>query len=234
MDLQKILAKIAKGEALSDDEKKFVGEYKTDESRIPKERLDQEISKRKAADEKAAELEGRLAELQKKVEELETSGMSEAEKAKAAAAKELKTLQEQLAKANKEKDETAKKAAELEFSVAVKNIADKHNFTDADYLGYKLQGAGVKLDDETAVGNFMKELEKTAPILFKSSAKPGAGTGGAGGGSAQSSASQRLEELGKKADLSSREVAEVIALQAQVKAEQSAQGNGHQNGGQQQ
>ena len=221
MDLLKILAKIAKGEALTDEEKKFAGDYRPDEAgRIPKERLDQEISKRKAAEDQATELNGKLAELQAKLEEAQNAGLSEADKAKAEAARQMKALQDKLAAATKEKEEAAKKAADLEFSIAVKGIAGKHHFTDADYLGYRLQSAGVKLDDENAVASFMKELEKASPALFTSDVKPGAGTGGAGANAAgqAATAKQRLLELGQKAELSGREVAEVIALQNQVRA----------------
>jgi len=236
MDLLKILSKIAKGEALTDEEKKFAGEYRPDDTgRIPKERLDQEIAKRKAAEDQLTDLNGKYAELQAKWDEQQNAGLSEAEKAKAESARQLKSLQDKLAAETKAREEAVRKAADLEFSVGVKEIAGKHNFTDAEYLGYRLQSAGIKLDDANGVASFMKELEKTAPGLFRSSAKPGAGTGGAdqsGNAGQAASANLRLQELGKKTELSSREVAEFIALQEQ--AANGQQTTTTSNGGQQQ
>ncbi len=228
MNIIDILAKIAKGESLTDAEKKFAAEYKEPEGgegRIPKERLDQEISKRKAAEDQVAQLTSKVDELTGKVEELTTSGMSEADKAKAEAAKQLKTLQAQVEKLTKERDEAAKKAADMEFSGGVRDLAAKHNFVDAEYLGYKLQAAGIKLDDAAGVAAFMKGLEKDSPNMFKSSAKPGGGTSTDGNGDAgRNNAQMRLDELGKKTELSSREVAEVIELQAQIKAGDASNG----------
>jgi vacuolar-type H+-ATPase subunit I/STV1 len=229
MKIQEILAKIAKGEALTDDEKKFLAEYKEPEGgegRIPKERLDQEIAKRKEAEAAKAELDKKIAELTEQVEQMKTSGMSEAEKAKAEAEKQLKTLHDQVAKLTKERDDAAAKAADMEFGAGVRALADKHKFVDPDYLGYKIKAAGVKLDDADGVSGLIKALEKDSPNMFRSDAKPGSGTQGAGAGGAGGGgdAKARLDELNKKLELSSREVAEVIALQAQVKAGGNAGG----------
>lgn len=229
MNISDILAKIAKGEKLAEAEIKFAGEYKVPEGeggesgRIPKERLDQEIAKRKAAEEQVTQLNQQIADLSAKVDDLQTSGMSEAEKAKAESAKQIKNLQIQVDKLTKERDDAAKKAADMEFNGGVRDLAAKYNFVDADYLGYKLQTAGIKLDDATGVATFMKGLEKDSPGMFRSSAKPGAGTQPDAGGSASSSnAKMRLEELGRKTELSSREVAEVIALQEQLASGRNA------------
>ena len=93
MKLKEILAKVAKGEALTEDEKKFLAEYQEpddggtgDGGRIPKARLDKEIEKRKQAEAKTDELTTQLEDLKSKLEDLENADMSEAEKAK----KELK------------------------------------------------------------------------------------------------------------------------------------------------
>lgn len=97
MSIAEILAKVAKGETLTDAEKQFAAGYKpaagdeeTGETggRIPKARLDAEIAKRKEADSKVAELNSKLDELNSKLEELESAGMSEAEKAKKEAEKQ--------------------------------------------------------------------------------------------------------------------------------------------------
>lgn len=241
MSIAEILAKVAKGETLTDAEKQFAANYKPaagdDEggdkdtaARIPKARLDAEIAKRKEADAKVAELTTKMEELTSKVEELETAGMSEADKAKKEAEKAAAKTAAQLAQLTKERDEAVAKAAEMEFTGKVRDLAGKHNFTDAEYLGYKLRAGAVKLEDESAVAAFMKGLEKTAPGMFKSTAKPGAGTTADGTQSVQvSAAKKRLDELNGKKELSSREVAEVIELQGKVKAEAANDGSAAQN-----
>lgn len=242
MKIEDILAKVAKGEALTDAEKQFAADYKPaaaagdadDEknARIPKARLDAEIAKRKEADAKVAELTTRLEELNSKVEELENKGMSEADKAKNAAEKERTKTAAQIATLTKERDEAVKKAADMEFASKVQQLATKHNFTDAEYLAYKLRAGQVDLDDEGATGTFMKGLEKSTPTMFKSAARPGAGTAANGTPQAQpSAAKKRLEELQSKNELTNREVAEVIELDSKVKAEAAAAGTGNNNGG---
>ena len=49
MELKEVIAKIVAGEQLTDDEKKYLADWK-DDGRIPKSRLDQEIQKRKDAE----------------------------------------------------------------------------------------------------------------------------------------------------------------------------------------
>ena len=235
MKIEEVLAKVAKGETLTEEEKRFVADYKPaagdgggDESgaaRIPKARLDAEIAKRKEADAKVAELTSKLEELTSKVEELETAGMSEAEKAKKEAEKASAKQAAELARITKERDEAVKKAAEMEFAGKVQQLASKHGFADPDYLAFKIRSGDVKLDDEGAVATFMRGLEKAAPGMFRSTAKPGAGTTADGAPQAQTSAAKkRLEELSSKKELTNREVAEVIELQGKVKAEAAQNG----------
>lgn len=239
MKIEEILAKVAKGETLTDAEKQFVADYKPgaadtgpeeNAARIPKARLDAEIAKRKEAEDKNAELAAKLEDLTSKVEELETAGMNEAEKAKKEAEKASAKQAAQLAQLTKERDEAVKKAAEMEFNGKVQALAARHNFTDPDYLAFKLRAGAVKLDDDGAVATFMKGLEKAAPGMFKSTAKPGAGTTANGTQTAQpSAAKKRLDELNSKKELTNREVAEVIELQGKVKAEAAQNGTGVNN-----
>ena len=232
MKLKEILAKVAKGEALTEDEKKFLAEYQEpddggtgDGGRIPKARLDKEIEKRKQAEAKTDELTTQLEDLKSKLEDLENADMSEAEKAKKQAEKDLAKLQKQVADLTKERDEAVSKSSALERSGKVRDLATKHHFTDADYLGFRLQQDEIDLNDDAAVSAFMKGLEKSAPTLFKSTAKPGTGTGTEGHGAPEpSAAKKRLEELNKKTELSSREIVEVAELAEKVKAEEAASG----------
>lgn len=237
MKIEEILAKVAKGETLTEAEKQFAADYNpagSDEgARIPKARLDAEIAKRKEAEAKNAELSTKVDDLTSKVEELETAGMTEAEKAKKDAEKASAKQAAELARLTKERDEAVKKASEMEFSSKVQALAAKHNFTDSDYLAYKLRTGDVKLDDEGAVTTFMRGLEKSAPGMFRSTAKSGAGTTANGTHTAQpSEAKKRLEELNGKKELTNREVAEVIELQGKVKAEAAQNGGiGENNNG---
>lgn len=238
MKIEEILAKVAKGEAITEAEKKFLADYKepvagdASSSSVPRTRLNDEIAKRKEAEKEVEQLKTQVADLTDKVEEMETNGMSEADKAKKEADRELGKLRAQVDALTKERDEATQKVAEMEFTGWVRELATKHNFTDAEYLGFKLRAAGVKTDDANGVAAFMKGLEKDAPGMFKSTAKPGAGTAANGGQNApQSTAKQRLEELGKKTELTNREVAEVVELQAKVKAEGADGATGNNNGG---
>ncbi|MBO4620360.1 MAG: hypothetical protein J5654_09655 [Victivallales bacterium] len=235
MKLEELLAKIANGEKLTDEEKEFIKNYKEpepDPNRIPKSRLDEEIAKRKEAESRGDELQAKLSELEAKVEELNTKGMSEAEKAKRESAKTLKALQEQVAALTKERDESKAKADAMEYRGKVTELAKSRRFTDIDYLEYKLQSAKVNLDDQTAVAGFFGELEKSAPHLFESAAKAGSGSSDNKGGSGASAYQSRIDELLAKPSLSTRESQEVIDLQTKIEAEKSGgSASGNANGG---
>ena len=66
----------------------------------------------------------------------------------------------------------------------------------------------------------MQELGTSRPELFSSTAKPGGGTGGTGGGD-KSGHEARLKELMGKPELSKREASEVIELQGKITAGES-------------
>ena len=216
MTIKEVLKKVSEGTELSAEEKAFLAAYDPDGdgSRIPKSRLDQEIAKFKAEKERADNLDSELAALKEKVEELENSGKSEAEKAKAAAEKELGKLKAQVTNLTKERDEAKASLAKSERTAKVAALAAKHKFSNADYLDFLAASKGIDLDDETATTGFMTELGKSSPELFTSTAKPGGGTKGAGKDDA--GAQQRIAELLKKPELSSREAGEVIKLQQEL------------------
>lgn len=219
MDIKEILKKVAEGKELSAEEKAFLAKYdpEKDENRIPKSRLDQEIAKVKSEKERADALDSKVAELTSKVEEIEAKGMTEVEKANAASARELKTLRAQVDALTRERDDAKANLAKSERSAKITSIASKHNFSDPDYLDYLANSKGVDTNDEGAIAGFMKELGTSRPELFKSSAKPGGGTGGAGG-TDTSGDEARLKELMGKPELSNREAGEVIDLQTRIKA----------------
>ena len=226
MDIKSILKKVAAGDELTAEEKDFLGKYDPDnaDARIPKSRLDKEIEKYNAEKKRADELDEKLAELSEKLEELENSGKSEAEKAKATADKELAKLKQQVANLTAERDEAKANFAKSERTSKIAKLAAKHNFSDAEYLDYLTSAKNLDLDDEGATGEYMKELGKAKPELFKSSAKPGGGTGS--GGKNVSSAKERMGELMKKESLTSREADEVIELQQKIQAESGGENKG--------
>lgn len=219
MDIKAILKKFLEGKELSAEERAYLASYdpEGDGSRIPKSRLDQEIAKFKAEKERADKLDADLAELREKVEELENSGKTEAEKAKAANDKEFSKLKKQVEDLTSERDKAKSDLAKSERSVKISTLAAKHSFSDPEYLDYLATAKEIDLSDEDASSSFMKELGKNRPELFKSSAKPGGGTGKSGKDDL-SGAEARLKELMSKPELSSRESSEVIELDAKIKA----------------
>ena len=214
MKIKEILKKVAAGEALTDEEKTFLSSYdpESDDSRIPKSRLDQEIQKVKEEKARADKLDGELADLKERLEELENSGKSEAEKAKAASDKEIARLQKEIAAVSKERDEAKTSLAKSERTAKISALAGKHNFADAEYLDYLANSKGIDLNDDTAVAGFIKELTASSPQHFTSSAKSGGGTGGGKGGAAGNAA--RLKELFGKEELTLSEAAEIATLSA--------------------
>ena len=221
MKIKDILKKVAVGKELTDEEKQFLESYdpESDESRIPKTRLDAEIAKVKAEKDRADGLAQQLADAQSKLEEAENAGKTEAEKTAAANAKALKTLQDQVDALTKERDTANAMLAKSERATKISAIAGKHNFFDSDYLDFLMNAQEVDLDDETAVSSAMKKLGETKPELFKSTAKPGGGTGGNGGSSDAKTGQARIDELLGKKELTIGEANEVAELQCKIAAE---------------
>ena len=218
MELRDVIAKIVAGEELTDEEKKYLADWK-DDGRIPKSRLDQEIQKRKDAEGRGSELSEKVDELTAQIEELKNAGLTDAEKAKNEFSKQLGKLQKELEAASKQRDETAKELENLKFNAAVGEIAKKYGFSDSDYLGYRLRSADIAIDDESGVSGFIRSLEQSSPQLFTSSARSGGGTASGHQTSTIDAAKARLVELGGKAQLSSRELAEVVELTEKVSSQ---------------
>lgn len=227
MKIKDILAKIAKGEELTDEEKKFLSEYdpEKDDNRIPKSRLDAEIKKLKDEQDKTSKLETEIADLKSKLEEMETNGMTEAEKAKAQAEKDMKKLKSDLEKAKAECDTAKANLAKMERTAKIQAISSKHNFSNADYLDFLANSKKLDIENEAAVTEFMTNLGKESPELFKSTVKSGGGTGGGGGGDDVGAYQKRIDELFKKESLTEKEAGEVIELNSKI-AEANASGGG--------
>lgn len=223
MKLADVLKKIANKEELTAEELEFLKNYKEDETRIPKTRLDEEIGKRKASEEQASGLQAKLDELTQKLEDIQNQSLSEADKAKKATDKQIAELTKQVQALTGERDAAR---SELEASVRrakVAEIAQKYGFTNADYLGFLMQGAELKLDDDNAVTSYMGSLTKEQPEMFRSNAKPGSGARPQGGSDVDG-AKARMTELLKNPNLTMREASEVIELSERINADANKNG----------
>ena len=229
MNIKEILGKIAKGEKLSAEEIDFVAKWEVpdDNGRIPKDRLDKEIEKRKAAESEQARLESELATLKDKIDELETNGMDEAQKAKLASEREIAKLKKQVDTLTAANEEAKQKAATLERTAKVRELATSKKFRDSDYLDYKLKSSEIDLDNQEAIQKFFGDLEKSNPELFESNAKPGTGT--TGGNPNQNNVNAvnlaRLDELRKKPDFTNAEAAEFIKLSESINNAETGENN---------
>ena len=217
MNIKELLQKIINGEALSEDEKNFISKYdpESDENRIPKSRLDKEIQRAKEAQDRANKLQENIDDMQSRLDELENAGKSETERMQLKHEKEIAKLQEAIAALTTERDNASAKLAKSERVAAIGKIATNHNFIDFEYLDYLAEQNGLDLNDNTAVGDFMKNLINDKPELFKSNAKSGSGTKSYGSNDS-STIQTRLNELLKKTELSTREASEVIELQNKI------------------
>ena len=225
MKLADVLKKIANKEELTAEELEFLKNYKEDEARIPKTRLDEEIQKRKASDEQATSLKEKLDELNQKLEDLQNQSLTDAEKAKKATEKQIAELTKQVQSLTTERDAAKSELAASARRARVAEIAQKYGFTNADYLSFLMQGAELKLDDDNAVTTYMGTLTKEQPELFRSTVKPGSGAQPQGGGDADG-ARARLAELMKSPSLTMREASEVIELQTKINNADAANKNG--------
>ncbi|MGE4300825.1 MAG: hypothetical protein AB7F40_04390 [Victivallaceae bacterium] len=217
MDIKAILAKVLKGETLTDEEKTALAGYNPEDSgKIPLSRLNEVIAARDAAEAEATSLKASLQTLTSKVEELESKGMSEADKAKKAYEKTISTLQEQVKTLTGERDAATGNLGKLERASKISKLAGEHSFSDADYLDYLVSSANVDVDSKDAVSAFMSNLGKSRPELFKSSAKPGGDTK-PGMPPKDSDDDTRMKELMGKPSLTLREAAEVLSLQNKSK-----------------
>lgn len=179
MNLVDILKKAVAGEELTQEEKDFAAAYKPDG--IPKSRLDEEILKRKKAEDSAKDLQSKLEEISGKVEELEGKGLSEVEKVKKENEKELAKLKQQLAAELTAKETAANELNSLKRKASISDLAAKFNFTDPEFLDFKASSSKLDLADEAKVKEFMDGLKTASPKMFKVDAASGGGSNPGGG-----------------------------------------------------
>jgi len=200
MNVKEILKKIAEGKEISKEEKDFLASYDPEnaDGKIPKERLDREIAKRKEFETKLSEANTALDDLKAKVEEIEAKGMPEKDKL----AKESAKLAKQIETLIKERDDTKGEIENMKFSASIAKIAGEHFFTDPEYLGYVVKSRKIAVEDAEAVKSFIGELKTSSPKLFKADAASGSGAPPGGSGNpASSEKTAKYEEAKKKNDV---------------------------------
>jgi hypothetical protein len=189
MKIKVLLAKVLKGEELSDAEKKFLQEY----------------NEPKHDDSKEKELAQQLAEAQQKIDDAENDKLSEVEK-----------LQKENEKLKKENDDVKAAKTAQDFDLAVSKLASKHKFTDPEYLKY-LVGKD-KVDLEKDGESFMDNLKKDKPKYFTAEVNKGGGGSGNEKTPEDKTKTQEAElnELLGKDNLTKREASRVIELQTEI------------------
>lgn len=123
MKVKDVLAKVAQGEALNDEEKKLLADYD------PEKAVNDAVAAyRRKADEKAQQLESDRDELKKQMEaiqaklaEKDNSGKSEKQKLE----DHVKTLSDQLAAMNKKLEDADKEKATLARNAEVQKLREK-------------------------------------------------------------------------------------------------------------
>jgi len=123
MNLKDILAKVAKGESLTDAEKKFLGEYDAEKASN-----DAVAAYRRKADEKLAkaekdrdDLKTQVDAIQQQLDEKKNSGKTEMDKVQ----EQNKLLADQLAQITKRFEDSDKEKAQLSRSQAINGIREK-------------------------------------------------------------------------------------------------------------
>ena len=174
MDVVEILKKVAAGKALSGEERKTLAEFRP--QGIPQSRLDAEIVKRQNAEQQNSELNKTLEKLNSRVAELENRDLPEQEKLEKTYSTELKKLRGQVASLTTEKNLSRQQLEQVKFQQKVGELAKEKQFNDAEYLGFLLKKAEIPLDAPEQVEEFVSELRKNSPRLFKLELRPGSGS----------------------------------------------------------
>ena len=187
MELKDVLAKITKGETLTDEEKTFVSTYAAPD-------IQGEVDKRanaikaeaeRKANEKIKTLEVQITELNQKLEEKDSAGLSEVEKMK----KELERNLNALETLKKEKDELAKNNTSLQRNHAIDGLFGKLSFVKgANVSGMKTlfshSLSDTDLNDEGAVKRAIDAFNEENKFALSATSSGGAGTQHGSGGSA--------------------------------------------------
>lgn len=171
MKIKDLLAKIRKGEALTDEEAKFMDDFDPDKLAA---------AARKDGEKKAKELEAKLAEMQEAIEAKSNEGKSESEKVKADYEKAVKKLTAMEAELNTTKAEKAKFIRDTKIGnimVKLKTVPGVDAEIVKMALAHKL--AGVKdeeLDSDDAVTPILSAFRDANKALILDESGHGTGT----------------------------------------------------------
>ena len=88
-------------------------------------------------------------------------------------AAELAELRSAAETAGAERDRLAAELNIVKRNAAIRVLAEKHNFTDPDYLDFLMQKKGVAMDDQVAVESAVAALKKDCPRFFRVDVHPG-------------------------------------------------------------
>ena len=107
-----------------------------------------------------------LEEAKRRLEEHEKAKMNSEE-----------ALRHDLAEAAAERDTLRRERDTLRRRQRIAELAAQSGCEDPDYLDFLAGRAGIDLDDAGAVAGFLAEAEKTNPHCFRTSLRPGGGSG---------------------------------------------------------
>jgi len=107
-----------------------------------------------------------LLEARKKIEEYESAKLSREE-----------LMQKELAALTAERDSIKSDRDKLLRSNRINAIAAESGCDEPEYLDFLAHKAGVDLNDAGAVAGFIAEAEKANPHCFRTSLRPGGGSG---------------------------------------------------------
>lgn len=212
MKITELTAKLLKGEALTEDEKKFLGEFDPDKAvneAAAAARRKAEADAKKLTDELEA-LKSEKAKAAEEAEKERQKGMTEAQKLAAQIAQLTKSV-EDISKAKAESD---KQAAALARKQKIAQIREANKIAFVDGVDPELAGGAFAaafdgldtLDDEAAVKQRLSAFQaKNKALIFDASGhgagqdgRPAPATGLNGKAVDQMSAAERKQDLQKR------------------------------------
>lgn len=178
MTYAQLMAKLKKGEALSEEEMAAFEK----ESR-PAERFN-EVSA------KAQQYEAELKAKAKEFEELSSKQLDEAQKLQDEVQKQLAALSGKVETLSADNQRLAEQAKAAQRAVKIRDLAHSNPtgavFGDPEYLGFLLSKQEIDLDNTEQVAEVFKSLKEKHPEQFKTPVNGGSGSGAPNPGSSAS------------------------------------------------
>ncbi|MDD5729424.1 MAG: hypothetical protein PHV59_12760 [Victivallales bacterium] len=173
MEVTEILDKVLAGKTLSAVERKTLGEFRPEGIQS---RLETEVAKREQLESENSELNGTLAKLTSRIDELENRDLSEQEKLEKSHNTEIRQLRENLQTLKAERDSSREQLETIKFQQQVSKLAEEKKFGDPEYLGFLLRQSQVSLEAAEQVDRFIDELREKSPKLFRLELRSGSGS----------------------------------------------------------